>query len=434
MKKKIFFSSMLISISSLAFSQIGIHTATPQGSFNIDGAKDNPATGIPNVTQQSNDFTVLSTGNVGIGTTTPVGRLHLYNPSNGTEFGNDYVFDDESPISQIQGLVMRRSNAGGNLAQNDFIGAMMFNPKTNGAFGYGGAGIAGIYRGNGTDVLTALAFRINSNQEAARIDETGKMGIGTSTPSNRLDLGTSLGTSITDVVGKKLAVYNATDGTDFYGLGISGGVLQFHAASTVAEAPGMVLTGGGNVGIGAAANAPTNTLDVAGTTRVRTITPVTGATVVTPVYSDATGVLVKASPSATYGGVTSSTVNVASGATGTLMTGIIDGGIYKAVVSVGDACANTGIAEFLIINISSNTNYAIKGSDGLLSRVPTKAPTFTETNQTTTAVTWTNKPGCAGGDNPTSFNYTLVMPSAGTINVTNNGNITKGYRDRKSVV
>ena len=292
-------------------------------------------------------------GNVGIGTNAPVGRLHVVNPTNGSEAGNDFLFDDESPIAQTPGMVFRRSNAGANLAIDNMIGALVFNPKINGTLSYNGSGIRSFYRGNGTNMLNNLVFNINSNQEAMRIDENGNTGIGT--------------------------------------------------------------------------NAPSNTLDVNGTARVRTMSQVSGGTVVTPVYADANGVLVKASPAITYGGITSNTVNVASGATGTLITGLVDGGIYKVFVSVGDACANIAIAEYLVINNSANFNFSIKGSDGLLSRVATKAPTFTETNQTTTTVTWTNKPGCAGGDNSTSFNYTLTMPSAGSINVTNNGNITKGY-------
>jgi hypothetical protein len=236
-----------------------------------------------------------------------------------------------------------------------------------------------------------------------------------------------LGSSVTDVAGKKLALYDAAGGGDFYGLGINSGVLQFHSASTVAEAPGMVLTSAGNVGI--ANTAPTNTLDVAGTTRVRTITPVTGATVVTPVYSDANGVLVKASPSAVYGGVTSNnSANIASGSTGTLVTGIVDGGMYKIVVAVGDACADFSIAELYVNNSSANNYFAINGLGGILSSGSTnKSPTFTQINRTTIAITWTGKVGCSGGDNASSFNYTLALPSAGTINVTNNGNITKSY-------
>lgn len=351
MKKKLFLASMLI--SSLAFSQVGIHTSNPQGSFNVDGAKDNPATGTPNAAQQSNDLTVLNTGNVGIGTNTPVGKLHLYNPTTGSEMGNDYVIDDESPISQIQGLVMRRSNAGNNLAQNDFIGAMLFNPKIGGTFGYAGAGMAGIYRGNGTTALTALALRVNSNQEAVRIDENANVGIGTSTPTERLD--------------------------------------------------------------------------VAGNARVRTITPVTGSTVVTPVYSDANGVLVKASPSVTYGETTSNSVNLASGATGTLITGVTQG-IYKAVVLTSDACVYVATAEYFVHNYSFNSSFSIRGITGLLSPSTTKGPTFNETNQTTTVTTWTGKPACQDGGNSTALNYTVTMPSAGTINVTNNGNISRAYK------
>jgi hypothetical protein len=80
--------------------------------------------------------------------------------------------------------------------------------------------------------------------------QSDKVGIGTTTPHHRLDLSPTAGSSITDSVGKKLAVYDNTAGTDFYGLGINGGLLQFHAGSTPTEAPGMVLTNAGNVGIG----------------------------------------------------------------------------------------------------------------------------------------------------------------------------------------
>ena len=127
-------------------------------------------------------------GHVGIGTKTPVGKLHLYNSTAGTEAGNDYIIDDESPISQIQGMIIRRSNAGANLAQNDFIGSMLFNPKINGAFGYTGAGMSAIYRGDGTNALTALSLRVNSNQEAMRLDENANVGIGTTTPGTKLDV------------------------------------------------------------------------------------------------------------------------------------------------------------------------------------------------------------------------------------------------------
>ncbi|WP_449401340.1 hypothetical protein [Chryseobacterium wanjuense] len=62
-----------------------------------------------------------------------------------------------------------------------------------------------------------------------------------------------------------MAVYNDGTGNDFYGLGVSGGILQFHAASTSTEAPAMVLSGYGNVGIGTASPTSSAILDLTAT-------------------------------------------------------------------------------------------------------------------------------------------------------------------------
>lgn len=52
-------------------SQVGINTSNPRGIFHVDGSKDNVDTGNPTAAQQSNDFIVTSSGNVGIGTAAP---------------------------------------------------------------------------------------------------------------------------------------------------------------------------------------------------------------------------------------------------------------------------------------------------------------------------------------------------------------------------
>jgi hypothetical protein len=92
--------------------------------------------------------------------------------------------------------------------------------------------------------------------------QSGNMGIGNSIPHHKLDLGSTSGNNITDSSGKKLAIYDNASGTDFYGLGMSSGTLQFHAASTPSKAPGMVLTSTGRIGIGIAT--PAVALDVTG--------------------------------------------------------------------------------------------------------------------------------------------------------------------------
>lgn len=76
MKKTIIIWGAVL-ISGLSFSQVGISTVNPIGTFHVDGGKDNPATGAPSVTQQLNDFNVTSTGNVGIGTVNPSQKLEI---------------------------------------------------------------------------------------------------------------------------------------------------------------------------------------------------------------------------------------------------------------------------------------------------------------------------------------------------------------------
>ena len=77
MKKNIIISIGLL-LSGFSYSQVGINTANPQGIFNIDGGKDNPTIGSGHTAaQQLNDFTVLASGNTGIGTTVPDTKLHI---------------------------------------------------------------------------------------------------------------------------------------------------------------------------------------------------------------------------------------------------------------------------------------------------------------------------------------------------------------------
>jgi hypothetical protein len=61
----------------LLYSQVGINTQSPSGIFHVDAAKDNPSTGIPNATQQTNDFIITNDGKVGIGNISPTSKLEV---------------------------------------------------------------------------------------------------------------------------------------------------------------------------------------------------------------------------------------------------------------------------------------------------------------------------------------------------------------------
>lgn len=83
-KKLLFITSLLFSI--IHFAQVGINTPNPQGMFHIDGARDNPKTGVPSPVQQSNDFVVaVNSGvgqgsiSIGVGTVAPTERIDVVN-------------------------------------------------------------------------------------------------------------------------------------------------------------------------------------------------------------------------------------------------------------------------------------------------------------------------------------------------------------------
>jgi hypothetical protein len=121
---------LIISIfsSSLFFAQVGINTPNPQGMFHIDGARDNPKTGIPSIVQQSNDFTVAvnsgvgqGTISVGIGTTVPTERLDVVNGNvrirdinNNVGLGSDklLVADNNGVIKVAGGDAFSVNNSG----------------------------------------------------------------------------------------------------------------------------------------------------------------------------------------------------------------------------------------------------------------------------------------------------------------------------------
>lgn len=84
MKKRLLI--ILLGINGFYEAQVGINTINPQGVFHIDGSKDNPTTGTPSVVQQSNDFSVLASSGLGIGTIT-VG-IGTTNPTQSLDIAN----------------------------------------------------------------------------------------------------------------------------------------------------------------------------------------------------------------------------------------------------------------------------------------------------------------------------------------------------------
>jgi len=84
--------------NSVAFSQVGINTPNPQGSFHVDAGKNNPVTGTPSTLEQADDLTVTSAGMVGMGTTTPGAHLEI---NNGTTAGAIKIIDGTEGTNKV---------------------------------------------------------------------------------------------------------------------------------------------------------------------------------------------------------------------------------------------------------------------------------------------------------------------------------------------
>ena len=105
-----------------------------------------------------------SSGNVGIGTSSPNTNLHIYDGSGGATLKIESNLANAYDSSRIQLL-------GGNLSTSEIL------------LGDASSATVGriIYRHNGN----SLAFDVNSS-EAMRIDSSGRLGIGTTSPSEKL--------------------------------------------------------------------------------------------------------------------------------------------------------------------------------------------------------------------------------------------------------
>lgn len=78
MKKRRIYSLAIFTFFTVTFNaQIGVSTSNPFGTFHVDGAKDNPATGTPTVAEQANDVVINTSGNLGAGTLAPTNKVHI---------------------------------------------------------------------------------------------------------------------------------------------------------------------------------------------------------------------------------------------------------------------------------------------------------------------------------------------------------------------
>jgi hypothetical protein len=168
---------------------------------------------------------ITSTGNVGIGTSSPSAKMQVKGAQNTTVF----AINDGSAGEADRNLFFRSYSNGVHWDINS----------------QGAAGSFGV-----------LSFSTNSS-ERMRIDSSGNVGIGTTSPDNKLTIQTgSGGDDILPVLGANGGKFSLLNNNGLYGLlqgvlGTGNSFIQSQRVDGTAAAYGLLLNpNGGNVGIG----------------------------------------------------------------------------------------------------------------------------------------------------------------------------------------
>ncbi|WPO89268.1 hypothetical protein [Chryseobacterium sp. HR92] len=174
--------------------------------FIDDGANNMVKLGtssLGNTRIANSDFVIKDNGNVGIGTISPTQKLEV---SGNGKFDSDSTYIDiiSSGINPAN-VNLIRNNSGTNLSNGNLIGYFNFNGRVNGVDNTPLSTIVSNYQGNGIGNESSIDFRTSGTSNVdMKLDENGNLGIGTTTPSKRLDVqGTGiisgrLGVGVTD--------------------------------------------------------------------------------------------------------------------------------------------------------------------------------------------------------------------------------------------
>lgn len=140
------------------------------GTDNNVEIKGQDANALKFSTNSAERVRINSSGNVGMGTATPLGRLHVYSGASGLSAANSSADDLVIEHNNHGGLsILNPNNASGRIyfgdPQDDDVGRIIYNHSSN-----------------------MLGFGTNGIQDRVVIDSAGNIGVGTTSPEKTLDV------------------------------------------------------------------------------------------------------------------------------------------------------------------------------------------------------------------------------------------------------
>jgi hypothetical protein len=271
---------------------------------------------------------LTSTG-LGIGTSSPASRLHVYGGTDTTlTLGNSVAGD----YNLVKALGYPAAADGYSILAVQAYSSLVSSAVQVGQYGFN-------KEGSGTDNKTYFnVFTHNGTSfgERLRIDSAGNVGIGTSSPSTFACLGVNKAITTGSVnvsAGFSDAVFNTlriTHASGSVGLNFDDTNLIFQSGGTSSPTTRMNLTSTGNLGIGT--TSPTAKLDVAGT--------------------------IKSTGIATLQTVLSKTGNTGSVATATATTLFALNGDYEESYIVNASLHTADTANYFAVSIVVNSDTA----------------------------------------------------------------------------
>jgi len=206
------------------------------------------------------DNNIVTTGDVGIGTTSPLDKLHVAG-------ANEYVRVEG--YNNVFGFFGGGNANPGSGASSPWMATLSGPNGVNETIA--SATYGWLFHNRSSDGNLTLSRRNNSTTDTnvmTFVRSNGYVGIGTTSPYTLLDLGTS-------IASQKLALYNGNwntgGGAGFYGFGTGASRMDFHANTAQGGAPQMVLISSGYFGIGT--SSPVDVLEVVGNITCRNIYP-----------------------------------------------------------------------------------------------------------------------------------------------------------------